>query len=215
MIRDYQILWVVVPPVLAIGLWLLYNQWINGTWYPNTYLVKHDASLPILPLPNIHRLWEAAMVPVQPWLQGWLLFVTITMYLVGAYVSLRRGGATFLPLLLFPLLLLVAAGQGPRYPEGELGFYDRRYVDPATPVTLLVLAVGYWSIFSALLRASNKTPRKEKSQSLPPGRGKVRACPEPAEGMGLKPLARVTSTLTNFSPEKIAGRSARGYHGAG
>ena len=146
-------------PLIAVVMWLGYNKLINGTWYPNAYLVKHDWSLPLLPLGNIYNLFRGGMVHWQPWLQGWVLPVTVVVYGFGAWYAVRRGGIALLPLVLLPLLLLLAVAKGLRFDDPILIFWTRRYVDPTAPIILLVLVIGVWGILTQFRRwVVDRTP---------------------------------------------------------
>ena len=135
-------------PVIGVLMWLGYNKLINGTWSPNTYLTKHDHSLSLLPLDNMYDLFRGGMAHWQPWLDGWVLPIAVIVYGFGAWYAVRRGGVGLLPLVLFPLLLVIAAAKGLRFGDPILIFWTRRYVDPTAPVILLVLVIGVWGILT-------------------------------------------------------------------
>ncbi len=137
-----ELLPLALPSLLALGSWLGYNQLINGTLYPNTYLVKHDFGLPLLPLQNIYYVIKGGMVATQPWLQSWLLLPTIALCLYGIWYAVRRSGLSLVPLALFPLLLVVAVGKGMGFGDYYFSIWLRRYVDPATPILLFFVLLG-------------------------------------------------------------------------
>ncbi len=140
--RSRALLWLTIPPVVSVAVWMAYNHSINGEIYPNTYLVKTDRTLALIPLANISNVFHWGVSYWQPWLSGWLLPISAAVYLVGGYFAVRKGGINNLALLLFPLLLIVAVGKSQLYLEVPFPFWTRRYVDAAAPITVMVLLVG-------------------------------------------------------------------------
>lgn len=144
-IRD--IVFALGLPVVAFVIWISYNTWINGTIYPNTYLVKHDVTLPLLPFRNAWNLFDAAMVEWQPWLSGWKLPVAVIAYGFGSYYVLKRVGYAAIPLLLSPFLILLGAAKGERYENPFIVFIIRRYIDPTAPIIVFITLIGAWAVF--------------------------------------------------------------------
>ncbi|MBN4064766.1 hypothetical protein JYU04_03415 [Dehalococcoides mccartyi] len=135
------------PPAIAVAIWMAYNVSINGTIYPNTYLVKHDATLPFLPFGNAWNLFKAAMTVWQPWLAGWKLPIALIAYGFGSFYMLRRLGIAAIPLLVAPLVILFGAAKGERFENPFIVFISRRYVDPTAPLIVFGILIGTWGIF--------------------------------------------------------------------
>ncbi len=134
-------------PVFVMAIWMTYNQSINGTIYPNTYLVKHDATLPTLPFGNARNLFDAAMAEWQPWLSGWKFPVVVIAYGFGSFYALNKLGAAAIPLLVSPLVILFGAAKGERFENPFIVFISRRYVDPTAPLIVFGTLLGAWAIF--------------------------------------------------------------------
>lgn len=148
-----ELLPLALPSLLALGSWLGYNKLINGTWFPNTYLIKHDFGLPMLPLRNIYYAFQGGMASFQPWLDGWLLMPILVLCLGGIWYATRREKFPLWTLALFPFLLLIGVGKGAGYVDGgAFSFWTRRYLDPATPIVLFFIILGA-SVCLAWLRS--------------------------------------------------------------
>ncbi len=144
--RSWSLLWVMLPAAGAVLIWTGYNTVINGSIYPNTYLVKHDETLPIVPIENISNVFHWGISFWQPWLSGGILPVAVLIYLAGVYLIAKRGRWVYLPLALFPLLIIIGVSRGQSFDETPFMFWTRRYVDPTAPVIVMMLLLGAWAL---------------------------------------------------------------------
>ena len=138
------VLYVVGIPAMALVFWALYNHAINGSFFPNTYLAKNDATLGLFPVDNLSIRWNRSFGDFQAWIDGWRVFPGVAFALVGAIVIARRFGLLGSGLVLFVPLLILAVGGGIRFGDAEFNFFARRYTDPAIPVLLMLTAIGGW-----------------------------------------------------------------------
>lgn len=146
--RSRSLLWISIPPAVSLFVWMAYNKSINGSIYPNTYLVKTDRTLDLIPLSNISTVFHWGVSYWQPWFSGWLLPFSIVIYLIGSYFAVRKGGIGYLAFMLFPLLLIFAVGKSQGYAEVPFAFWTRRYVDPTASVIVITLLLGSWGLIS-------------------------------------------------------------------
>lgn len=144
--RSRSLLWISVPSALSLITWMAYNKSINDSIYPNTYLVKRDPSFGLVPIENISNVFHWGVSYWQPWLSGWVLPFAAVIYLLGAFFIVKKGRWTFIPLALFPLLMIIGVGKAQAFAEAPFQFWTRRYVDATAPVVVLTLLLAVWTL---------------------------------------------------------------------
>jgi len=150
----------------AILVWLGYNKFVNGTWYPNTYLVKHDQTLPTVPIDNAIKYFNDTLPPHHPWLEGWLVVPGVLIFTVGVVVILSHLRFVAVPIVLFPLLMIYSTASNTNYANVQMNFTLSRYFDPAVPAMTLVLVIGILSTVALIRRISISAFSDQRSRVM-------------------------------------------------
>jgi len=137
-----------LPTLILGGAWAAYNFSVNGSMYPNTYLVKHrDMGLvPIGNLFNILRgyyhhlsLFWGVMFPLASVVMG-----------VGAWMIVKQRRFHAAPLVLFPIALSYAVAVNAPFISGPWNFFTRRYLDASIPFLVILLVLGLLHAYRTL-----------------------------------------------------------------
>ncbi|TDI93754.1 MAG: hypothetical protein E2O75_01160 [Chloroflexi bacterium] len=137
---------IALPFVLATIAYLLYMKLVNGSWYPNTYLVKADRRDGLIKLDNIGSLMSNYVIPLAPVVLVGLIGLAANAVLVWKH---RKFEIAFLAILTLVFFFAGTISQ-PMFSWGEAGdkgltFWGmsvRRYVDIGIPLIVLQLGLA-------------------------------------------------------------------------
>ncbi len=137
-----------LPTAVVLGVWGAYNYSINGGPFPNSYYVRH-VEMGLLPVGN---LMDAARGYFHhlPLFAGVAFPVTLLVLAVGLWAFVKRDGFLGMPLILFPAVLTY--GIAITFPVSATAwtFASRRYLDAVVPFLIIGVLLGlaeFWRLF--------------------------------------------------------------------
>ncbi|MCP4573549.1 MAG: hypothetical protein GY838_14420 [bacterium] len=147
---------VILPAVLMVLPMALYYHSVNGTPFPNTYLVKrafHGGG-------GTHcfgAVWEGYLAHLS-WLAEYAWLVCGPLLVLGAITAMRRRGLGALPLVLAPMALCAGLAMTLAVGPEEWNFYARRYLDGAIPLIVVLVVLGIWRLQRRWTVGIGRTP---------------------------------------------------------
>ena len=129
-----------LPTLIVAVAWGVYNLSINGTVFPNAYLVRHQDQ-GLIPLGNLVDVLRGYFHHAA-FFSGLVWPVTGATVILGGWALLRAHRFSAAPLVFFPVALAYAVGVAIPLPGEAWNFFLRRYLDPSMPFLVILLVTG-------------------------------------------------------------------------
>jgi hypothetical protein len=124
-----------LPTVLALALWFVFNQVTTGRPLPNTFYVKGRVALELAEAGRI--VWFMAFdLPFFKWVAGF------SLYVLGVYLMIKKLGVRALPAALFPWLFILGVACTRHNFSNYWAYYFHRYFQPCIPFLVASWAMG-------------------------------------------------------------------------
>jgi len=137
----------IIPLVVIILPMIFFYFSVNGTPFPNTFHAKHG-DLGFFNYDNLRAVWSGYLRPLAYFSNSaWL--ITLPLLLVGTVASLKKEGASALPLVIFPWVLYYSLSVTLPLRDAQWNFAGRRYLDPTIPFLVILIAIALWKIWSS------------------------------------------------------------------
>jgi hypothetical protein len=131
---------IVAPGLILIGLWIIYSLAVTGRPLPNTYYAKYDRSA-LLDLEQFFNVIAGVVGSVNPTVIAAIAILSLAA--LSRVVSLSRSKLFVGFILLFGLVYLYAICASRDMPEGcTRFFYWWRYLIPVLPLIWIPAALG-------------------------------------------------------------------------
>ena len=128
------------PAVLAGLLVAIFYNTVNGTPYPNSYLVAHFP-MGLFNLPNLWNLAQGYLFQTS-FLAPSVMAATVTLLVLASIRYLRHRRFAALPLLAFPVVLFYGLSVSLPLGPQPWDIASRRYLDASLPFLAVGLVVG-------------------------------------------------------------------------
>ncbi|MEX0762940.1 MAG: hypothetical protein WD208_00150 [Dehalococcoidia bacterium] len=157
-----------LPPLVLGGAWVVYNLAVSGSIFPNTYLANHR-DMGIFPVENLLNVLQGYYQHL-PLFSGPALVVSLILLSAGGWRLLRAHRFSAWPLVMFPAVLTYVVAFSVPLGNEPWTFLSRRFLDPAIPFLVMLLTVGLvqaWAQFQHWRAARSPVdPREAQAFSM-------------------------------------------------